>query len=195
MRCLYCGKELALLKRLRGGGDFCSDAHKQSYQEEYNRLALSRLLQAQKKGQQSNNSPAQNAAPPPQASVALEEPVRPGPEEASGPVLEVALMETALPEDAPSAVAIEESATEAVLASEVPADVEPPASEEPEPVETAGFLLDRPAIATLAEEAPHREPWLEVTAGPAMSEWQLKNGAALSPSPAELVVLDLLPKA
>ena len=47
MRCLYCGKELALLKRLTGGGEFCSDAHKQSYQEEYNRLALSRLLQAQ----------------------------------------------------------------------------------------------------------------------------------------------------
>ena len=46
MRCLYCGKELALLKRLTGGGEFCSDAHKQSYQEEYNRLGLSRLLQA-----------------------------------------------------------------------------------------------------------------------------------------------------
>src|SRR6202142_1216085 len=49
MRCLYCGKELALLKRLTGGGEFCSDAHKHSYQEEYNRLALSRLLQAQSK--------------------------------------------------------------------------------------------------------------------------------------------------
>ncbi len=49
MRCLYCGKQLALLKRLTGGGEFCSDAHKHSYQEEYNRLALSRLLQAQSK--------------------------------------------------------------------------------------------------------------------------------------------------
>ena len=48
MRCLYCGKELALLKRLTGS-EFCSDAHKQSYQDEYNRLALSRLLQAQPK--------------------------------------------------------------------------------------------------------------------------------------------------
>ena len=76
MRCLYCGKELALLKRLTGGGEFCSEAHKQSYQEEYNRLALSRLLQAQKKGQQSNNSPAQNTAPPPDASVAVEEPAQ-----------------------------------------------------------------------------------------------------------------------
>jgi hypothetical protein len=46
MRCLYCGKGLALLKRLRGGGEFCSDAHRLKYQEEYNQLALSRLLQA-----------------------------------------------------------------------------------------------------------------------------------------------------
>ena len=47
MRCLYCGKELALLKRLRGGGEFCSDAHRQQYRQEYDELALSRLLQAQ----------------------------------------------------------------------------------------------------------------------------------------------------
>src|ERR1700748_1992328 len=46
MRCLYCGKELALFKRLTGGGEFCSDAHRQKYQEEYNQLALTRLLQA-----------------------------------------------------------------------------------------------------------------------------------------------------
>src|ERR1700683_3694230 len=76
MRCLYCGKELALLKRLRGGGDFCSDAHKHSYQEEYNRLALGRLLQAQKKGQPGNNSPGPTAAPTRNAVVALQEPVR-----------------------------------------------------------------------------------------------------------------------
>jgi hypothetical protein len=46
MRCLYCGKELALLKRWTSGGEFCSDAHRQKYQEEYNKLALNRLLQA-----------------------------------------------------------------------------------------------------------------------------------------------------
>ncbi len=47
MRCLYCGNELALLKKLTGGGEFCSDAHRKLYHDEYNRLALSRLLQAQ----------------------------------------------------------------------------------------------------------------------------------------------------
>src|SRR5260370_31573886 len=49
MRCRYCGKELALLKRWTGGGEFCSDAHRQQYQEEYNQLALNRLLQAKPK--------------------------------------------------------------------------------------------------------------------------------------------------
>lgn len=47
MRCLYCGNELALLKKLTGYGEFCSEAHRQKYQEQYNRLALTRLLQAQ----------------------------------------------------------------------------------------------------------------------------------------------------
>jgi hypothetical protein len=45
MRCLYCNKELALLKRLTGGAEFCSDAHRKKYQEEFNDLALNRLLQ------------------------------------------------------------------------------------------------------------------------------------------------------
>jgi len=57
MRCLFCGKELALFKRLTGGGEFCSDAHRQKYQEEYNQLALNRLLQA-------SSSPEKASAPP-----------------------------------------------------------------------------------------------------------------------------------
>ena len=63
MRCLYCGKELALLKRLTGGGEFCSDAHKQSYQEEYNRLGLSRLLQARSRADESKGAQKPPAAP------------------------------------------------------------------------------------------------------------------------------------
>jgi hypothetical protein len=45
MKCLYCGKELPLLKRL-AKGEFCSEEHRQSYQQEYSQLALNRLLQA-----------------------------------------------------------------------------------------------------------------------------------------------------
>lgn len=33
------------MKRLTGGGEFCSEGHRQKYQEEYNQLALNRLLQ------------------------------------------------------------------------------------------------------------------------------------------------------
>jgi hypothetical protein len=73
MRCLYCGKELALLKRLTGGGEFCSEAHKRSYQEEYNRIALTRLLQAQSKTAKS--IPVPDKAAPPAVTVAVEEPV------------------------------------------------------------------------------------------------------------------------
>src|SRR6266571_5261377 len=51
MRCLFCGKELALLKRLRGGGEFCSEAHRKEYQEQYEQLALARLLQAKPPGE------------------------------------------------------------------------------------------------------------------------------------------------
>lgn len=68
MRCLYCGKELALLKRLTGGAEFCSDAHRKRYQEEFNDLALSRLLQTQPpqpKPLPPLEEPLELAAPPP----------------------------------------------------------------------------------------------------------------------------------
>lgn len=52
MRCLYCGKQLALFRRLTGSGEFCSEAHKQSYHDEYNRLALTRLMAAQAKSEE-----------------------------------------------------------------------------------------------------------------------------------------------
>jgi len=98
MRCLYCGKELALLKRLTGGGEFCSETHKQSYQEEYNRLALSRLLQAQSKtGDKAaaQNAPARPAQPARvSAPVAVAEPVP-----VEEPVMVASLVEEAEVED------------------------------------------------------------------------------------------------
>jgi hypothetical protein len=184
MRCLYCGKELALLKRLTGGGEFCSDAHKQSYQEEYNRLALSRLLQAQKKGQQSSSPPAQNAEPPSHVAVAVEEP-------APEPIAEEEVLET---EAGPGT---EQASGEAVeeYPNEVVAETEVPIGAEPEPLELAGFLLESPALGAPAEETPYQESWLELAVGPAMSEWQVQSGPALSLSAADLVALDLRPQA
>src|SRR5690242_9239836 len=61
MQCLFCGKELALLKRLRGGGEFCSEAHRKEYQEQYEQLALARLLQAKPPAEPS--SPAKGPLP------------------------------------------------------------------------------------------------------------------------------------
>src|SRR6202521_6312890 len=75
MRCLYCGKELALFKRLRGG-EFCSDAHRQRYQEEYTQLALNRLLQAnssQDSKEQEVKAPGGKTASSPNGSEAKPE--------------------------------------------------------------------------------------------------------------------------
>ena len=47
MSCLYCGNGLRLLRRLTSYGEFCSEAHRQKYQEQCSRLALTRLLEAQ----------------------------------------------------------------------------------------------------------------------------------------------------
>lgn len=43
MRCLYCGEPLSLLRKLTGKAEFCSDAHREAYQDEFNSLALERL--------------------------------------------------------------------------------------------------------------------------------------------------------
>src|SRR5579862_256723 len=45
MRCLQCGKDVPLLKRLTGS-EFCSETHRREYQQEYSQLALGRLLQS-----------------------------------------------------------------------------------------------------------------------------------------------------
>src|SRR5579863_982251 len=181
MRCLYCGKELALLKRLRGGGEFCSDTHKQSYQEEYNRLALSRLLQAQSKGPQAPSSPPQNTVPPPNVSVAIQEPEPDDAvNEATAPVVQAVPLRDEKPEEVVEPVAVEEPVTSV--------------GTEPEPLSTAGFLLESPALAALPDEAPYLEAWLELSAGPAMSDWQIQN-EAFSLSPADLLSLDLRPEA
>lgn len=70
MRCLYCGGELALFKKLRGGGGFCSEAHRQKYQEEYSQLALSRLLQANPRVEKRPAAPRTEAPQAPSPSPA-----------------------------------------------------------------------------------------------------------------------------
>ncbi len=227
MRCLYCGKELALLKRLRGGGDFCSDAHKQSYQEEYNRLALGRLLQAQKKGKQAGSAPAETAAPPPNVSVALED--LSGKAELSGraelgagaelngraewagseigdpepdvaPVAETVL-EIEAPQPEPPAPVMADAASnsaaqeESSTPAETSAEGSPAEEPEPEPAfAEAGFLFASFPLVAGPDSKLSLEPWVELSPGPAMSEWQIRNGP-FSLSPASLLLVEFRPQA
>lgn len=48
MRCLQCGMEMALLKKLRNSTEFCSEDCGRKYQDESNQLAVSRLMQQRK---------------------------------------------------------------------------------------------------------------------------------------------------
>ena len=78
--CLYCSKQLALLKTFAGSTQFCSDDHRQRYQDDSNRLALDRLLQAKdrKKGRKQPVTrpqpvdPKVSAPPPPEMSFLVE---------------------------------------------------------------------------------------------------------------------------
>ncbi len=200
MQCRYCGKELALLKRLTGGGGFCSDAHKQSYQDEYNQLALSRLLQAQKKGDQEPSDKKRGAPVAVEAQVA-EETV------ADALVLEGRAghaFETPLPESLPLQISnLEASVAEDAITRDArirygeqshKAPVEIPMERDAEPMEIADFLSESPCMAAWPDETPHLEPWVEFSSGPAVADWQFQDGAA-SLSTASQVALDLQPNA
>jgi hypothetical protein len=45
MKCLQCGTELDRLSKWRGSSDYCSEECKKASQDEFNRLAMSRLMQ------------------------------------------------------------------------------------------------------------------------------------------------------
>ena len=115
MRCLYCGKELALLKRWTSGGEFCSDAHRQQYQEEYNQLALNRLLQAKV---EVKPPPEAKPEPKPEAKTQAPPPALEPPKPAQKPLLQA-------PEPEPVAPKIEEepAPAEAGLFIELPVPV------------------------------------------------------------------------
>jgi hypothetical protein len=165
MQCLFCGKELALLKRLRGGGEFCSEAHRKEYQEQYEQLALARLLQAK--------PPAE---PPTSGRVPL---VRPSaePTNAPDPRLESSY-ERESPYEEVQAPHWSEPQPEHQIDSSSPVAIsvrilEPPASEESGPAPLAGFLSEPvvPAV-TPFEQAGLLEldsEWESVTTPPSLS--------------------------
>src|SRR5580658_9041270 len=165
MRCRYCGKELALFKRLTGGGGFCSEAHKQSYQDEYNQLALSRLLQAQRKDKTESSGKA------PEGTVAVEEPA------ASEPVIEKSSVQAPAAESTPlEIINLEAAVDEDAVARDArirygqqshETHAEAGAESSDQPLAIAEFLRDSPAVALLPDETPRLEPWVEFSSGPA----------------------------
>ncbi len=172
MRCLYCGKELALLKRWTGGGEFCSDAHRQRYQEEYNQLALNRLLQAKPPQKSEEPPPAKETKPAKPLTVAepVREPAYSAPR--SSPIPEPAALTIsegtrAKPTyyEAPSPAAVHQTVMDPappVMTQHVNSKpvIEQPPPEEPAPAEAAGFIVEMP-VAALAEVAPMSRPDLE----------------------------------
>ena len=64
MSCLQCGKHVTLFRRLVLGGEFCSEEHKQQYHEEYRKLILTRLIQAQSGPGGDVDRPSAIPAPP-----------------------------------------------------------------------------------------------------------------------------------
>ncbi len=130
MRCLYCGKELALLKRWTGGGEFCSDAHRQQYQEEYSQLALNRLLQA-KPQEAAKPLSRPEPAPAPVPAARENHPMQPAASKAPAPIPQA-------PPPKPELPAVEAN----------PVAPQPPA-EEPAPAVPAGFLIELPVPVTV----------------------------------------------
>src|SRR5579872_1685347 len=148
MRCLYCGKELALLKRLSRRGQFCSEAHKKTYQEEYNRIGLSRLLQAQSKV--TPVAASQEKAPPSNGPSPLHEAL-------------VAVEETPL-EEAPSSEASDQQETSN-------GHEDSPEETVWEPEQVAGFIKGSVAPVSL-EMPPYAEPWERAVNSPVPPEWR-----------------------
>jgi hypothetical protein len=149
MRCLYCGKELALLKRWTGGGEFCSDAHRQRYQEEYNQLALNRLLQAkplEPKPPEAKpaSKPGESKQAPPQPVAEPVKAAQPA-AKASPPPVKTFTPPPPMEEPKPAPQAIERE-VETYSAPPAPEPMAVEAQGEPAPAE-ASFLVEMPVAA------------------------------------------------
>ena len=215
MRCLYCGKELALFKRLRGG-EFCSDAHRQRYQEEYTQLALNRLLQANTpQEKESAEAKPQETKPIEPESPALKRRERLGREEAPAahpPLSAPAAASAIIAKPTESAVhlgalsqtlgALNQTTTPqqtAVLdrepapaAASISTFVETPPAEEAAPAGMSSFLVELPVPAPVeAPEIVAATAHLEPTPGPALPRLQEfpREAAADSLAPAGRIAL------
>ena len=154
MRCLYCGKELALLKRWTGGGEFCSDAHRQQYQEEYNQLALNRLLQAKPQGDSKKSDAKPTNAKPSDAKPADAKPADAKPTNAKPIDAKPPDAKPPEPKVKPAVAQVEAPPPPAAKPVEQPVAAAPEPDPEPEPefeiedepvpAEAYGFFIEVP---------------------------------------------------
>src|SRR6266700_3785949 len=185
MRCLHCGKALPLLKRL-SGGDFCSEAHRREYQQEFSELALTRLLQAVPPGPEAEqaNATSPGLAGAPEKPLTLSAPAPNGrsPVPAPAPVRPPASVN---PHPGSARVTMASQGTSRATSSveartTQPAEVQRPAAPAPPPAQVApkaegiapaglaSVVTHKPAAASpqvAATIAPEVE-WFATTAPP-----------------------------
>lgn len=158
MRCLQCGKDLPLLKRM-AGSEFCSDAHRREYQQEYSDLALGRLLQSKPPGLENsgglNGAPAL-ATPPPPANGHSAPPPSVTLPAASKPEPVVAATKTG-PAESPSAA----KKTEPRTAIALPSAPEPAKKVEPDPAVAKAARVDKPDPADVPLSIPRTLVFVE----------------------------------
>ena len=172
MRCLYCGKEPALFKRWTAG-EFCSDAHRKRYQEEYNQLALSRLMQA--KPPTGSETPAHKK---PLESKKSEE----APPPAWHPMPTVPL-------EAPAAISVSEPMLQSSFEPPLQPEQEVVSAKESVPPELAGFLVHLPipaAAGVAAIAGPERD--LVRHATPVLPALGFGDSATLMTAPKQIAL-------
>lgn len=167
MRCLHCGKELALLKRLTGGAEFCSEAHRKEYQKEFNDLALNRLLQSHPKS--TLQPPTEIEPPAPAVTEPPPSPVpNPGIPEMTGFLIEALSLnppEPAAMRRDDMAFPVDEFLVVATVPSLPYTRRQPKGMPEPIliPLETVSLLPHSPAAQPVIWHAPPRPFVLEPT--------------------------------
>ena len=170
MRCLYCGKRLALLTKL-AHGEFCSASHRKLYSQEEQQAALARLMHEQKRVGRSR-APAAPPVPPAAAPAAATSPGLPGfcncvPSEQIRPPRLFSYIEPIIPVE-PPCVLPDETGSQAIpsglIAIEEPPvqrlegpGAEPAAKEAEEIPPPAALCPDAPA-AVPGEERPVPPP-------------------------------------
>lgn len=136
MRCLQCTKPVPLLKRL-AGNEFCSDAHRREYQQEYSQLALGRLLQS--KATEPEKNPIETE---PRLAISTPEPAAPAPSPAF-----VSAVKPSVPKPPPPMVARSEPARVAVKPSTPPPKPNGNVPTRPLPLPAAKQAASEPAFA------------------------------------------------